>query len=65
MIKILILHGIKNTENINTQHPKPTKKVSINPISNHLRIIIVNILYLLGLFVGMIIYIPFYFMGKK
>ena len=65
MIKILILHGIKNTENVNTQRPKLTKNISINPISNHVRIIMVNFLYLLGLFVGIIIYFPFYFIGKK
>ncbi len=41
-MKIMILHGKKNMENINTKHPKLKKTNPINPISNRVRIIMEN-----------------------
>ena len=65
MIKILILHGKKNIDNVNNSYPKLKKTKSINPISNRVRIIMENFLFLLGLFVGIVIYFPFYFIKKE
>jgi hypothetical protein len=49
------MHGRKNIDDINTQNFKSNY---IHPISNRLRIIVENVLVLMGLVVGAIIYIP-------
>ncbi|MEM3451797.1 MAG: glycosyltransferase [Nitrososphaerales archaeon] len=54
-IKIMYMHGKENLDNINTQNFKSNY---INPISNRLRIIVENVLILLGLLTGAIIYVP-------
>ncbi|MEM1646303.1 MAG: glycosyltransferase [Ignisphaera sp.] len=54
-MKIIYMHGKENIDNINTQNFKSNY---INPISNRLRIIVENVLVLLGLLTGAIIYIP-------
>jgi cellulose synthase/poly-beta-1,6-N-acetylglucosamine synthase-like glycosyltransferase len=54
-MKIIYMHGRKNIDNINTQNFRSNY---INPISNRLRIIIENLLILLGLPLGAIIYLP-------
>ncbi|MEM1646533.1 MAG: hypothetical protein QXL96_11905, partial [Ignisphaera sp.] len=53
--KIIYMHGKENIDNINTQNFKSNY---INPISNRLRIIVENVLVLLGLLTGAIIYLP-------
>lgn len=54
-MKIIYLHGKNNLENVNTQN---FKSDYIHPISNRVRIIVENVLVLLGLLVGIIVYIP-------
>ncbi|MCR8501752.1 MAG: glycosyltransferase [Candidatus Korarchaeota archaeon] len=54
-MKIMYMHGKENIDNINTQNFKSNY---IHPISNRLRIIVENILVLLGLLIGAVIYIP-------
>ncbi|MEM1773267.1 MAG: hypothetical protein QXQ71_05555, partial [Desulfurococcaceae archaeon] len=54
-MKIIYMHGKENLDNINTQNFKSNY---IHPISNRLRIIVENILVLLGLITGAIIYLP-------
>jgi glycosyltransferase involved in cell wall biosynthesis len=54
-VKIVYMHGRKNIDDINTQNFKSNY---IHPISNRLRIIVENVLVLMGLVVGAIIYIP-------
>jgi glycosyltransferase involved in cell wall biosynthesis len=54
-VKIIYMHGRKNIDDINTQNFQSNY---INPISNRLRIIVENILILLGLPLGAIIYLP-------
>ncbi|MEM0232723.1 MAG: glycosyltransferase [Candidatus Nezhaarchaeales archaeon] len=54
-MKIIYMHGKENIDNINTQNFKSNY---IHPISNRLRIIVENVLVLLGLLVGAIVYIP-------
>jgi GT2 family glycosyltransferase len=53
-MKIIYMHGSGNIDNVNTQNFQSNY---IHPISNRLRIIVENILVLLGLFVGAVIYI--------
>ncbi|MEM2704259.1 MAG: glycosyltransferase [Candidatus Bathyarchaeia archaeon] len=52
-MKIMYMHGKENLDNINTQNFKCNY---IHPINNRLRTIVENVLVLLGLFVGAIIY---------
>ncbi|MEM4619636.1 MAG: glycosyltransferase [Desulfurococcaceae archaeon] len=54
-IKIMYMHGKENFDDINTQNFKSNY---IHPISNRIRIIVENILVLLGLLIGAIIYLP-------
>ncbi|MEM1672938.1 MAG: glycosyltransferase [Archaeoglobaceae archaeon] len=54
-MKIIYMHGKENLDNINTQNFKSNY---IHPISNRLRIIVENILVLLGLLIGAVIYLP-------
>ncbi|MCR8473776.1 MAG: glycosyltransferase [candidate division WOR-3 bacterium] len=54
-MKIIYMHGKENIDNINTQNFKSNY---IHPISNRLRIIVENILVLLGLLIGAVIYLP-------
>jgi len=54
-VKIVYLHGRKNIDDINTQNFQSNY---IHPISNRLRIIVENMLVLLGLLTGAIIYTP-------
>jgi len=54
-MKIIYLHGRRNIDDINTRNFQSNY---IHPISNRLRIIVENILVLLGLLVGAIIYLP-------
>ncbi|MEM2294224.1 MAG: glycosyltransferase [Nitrososphaerota archaeon] len=54
-MKIMYMHGKENLDDINTQNFKSNY---IHPISNRIRIIVENILVLLGLLVGAIIYLP-------
>jgi glycosyltransferase involved in cell wall biosynthesis len=54
-VKIVYLHGRKNIDDINTQNFKCNY---ISPISNRLRIVVENVLILLGLLAGAIIYLP-------
>jgi len=54
-MKIIYMHGRKNVDDINTQNFRSNY---INPISNRLRIIVENLLILLGLPIGAIIYLP-------
>jgi glycosyltransferase involved in cell wall biosynthesis len=54
-MKIIYMHGRKNIDDINTQNFRSNY---INPISNRLRIIVENLLILLGLPIGAIIYLP-------
>ncbi|MEM2613561.1 MAG: glycosyltransferase [Nitrososphaerota archaeon] len=54
-MKIMYMHGKENLDDINTQNFKSNY---IHPISNRIRIIVENILVLLGLLVGAIVYIP-------
>jgi glycosyltransferase involved in cell wall biosynthesis len=54
-MKIIYMHGRENIDDVNTQNFQSNY---IHPISNRLRIIVENILVLLGLLVGAAIYIP-------
>lgn len=54
-MKILYQYGLENIDNINTQKLNRSK---INPISNRIRIIAENILFLFGLLFGSIYYLP-------
>lgn len=54
-MKILYKYGRENLEDINTRNLNSNK---INPISNRIRIIFGNIVFLLGLVVGSIYYLP-------
>ncbi|MEM2742060.1 MAG: hypothetical protein QXD95_07945, partial [Nitrososphaeria archaeon] len=54
-MKIMYMHGKENLDNVNTQNFKSNY---IHPISNRLRIIVENVLILLGLLVGATVYIP-------
>jgi hypothetical protein len=54
-MKIIYMHGRENIDDVNTQNFQSNY---IHPISNRLRIIIENILVLLGLLVGAVIYTP-------
>lgn len=54
-MKIMYMHGKENLDDINTQNFKSNY---IHPISNRLRIIVENVLVLLGLLVGAVVYIP-------
>jgi len=54
-VKIMYMHGKENLDDINTQNFQSNY---IHPISNRLRIIVENILVLLGLLIGAIIYLP-------
>jgi len=54
-VKIVYMHGRKNIDDINTQNFKSNY---IHPISNRLRIIVENLMVLLGLLIGAIIYLP-------
>lgn len=54
-IKVIYLHGRSNIDDINTRNFKGHK---IHPVSNRIRIIVENILVLLGLFFGSIRYLP-------
>lgn len=53
--KVIYMHGKDNIDNVNTQNFQSNR---IHPISNRLRIIIENILVLLGLVAGAILYLP-------
>ncbi len=53
--KIIYLHGRNNIDDINTRNFEGNH---INPISNRIRIIVDNMLVLLGLFFGSIRYLP-------
>ncbi len=55
LTKIIYLHGRSNVDDINTRNFRSNY---IHPISNRLRIIVENVLVLLGLLVGAIIYLP-------
>jgi glycosyltransferase involved in cell wall biosynthesis len=54
-MKIIYMHGRKNIDDINTQNFQSNY---IHPISNRLRIIVENLLILLGLPIGAIVYLP-------
>ncbi len=54
-MKVVYLHGRKNIDDINTRNFKGHQ---IHPVSNRVRIIVENILVLLGLFFGSIRYLP-------
>ncbi|MEM3546199.1 MAG: glycosyltransferase [Candidatus Bathyarchaeia archaeon] len=54
-MKIMYMHGKENLDDVNTQNFKSSR---IHPISNRLRIIVENVLVLLGLLAGAIVYIP-------
>jgi glycosyltransferase involved in cell wall biosynthesis len=54
-MKIIYLHGKSNVDAISAQNFKSNY---IHPISNRLRIIVENVLNLLGLFFGAIVYLP-------
>jgi GT2 family glycosyltransferase len=54
-IKILYLHGKRYIDDVNTRNFKGNH---INPVSNRIRIIVENMLILLGLFVGSVRYLP-------
>ncbi|MEM4005462.1 MAG: hypothetical protein QXM43_07500, partial [Desulfurococcaceae archaeon] len=54
-MKIMYMHGKENLDDINTQNFKSNY---IHPISNRIRMIVENVLVLLGLLTGAIIYIP-------
>ncbi|MEM4677478.1 MAG: glycosyltransferase [Candidatus Korarchaeota archaeon] len=54
-MKIIYMHGKENIDTINTQNFKSNY---IHPISNRLRIIVENVLVLLGLLIGAVIYLP-------
>jgi len=54
-MKIIYLHGRRNIDDVNTRNLQSNY---IHPISNRMRIIIENILVLLGLFIGAIRYLP-------
>ncbi|MEM2425120.1 MAG: hypothetical protein QXM00_11730, partial [Candidatus Bathyarchaeia archaeon] len=54
-MKIMYMHGKENLDDINTQNFKSNY---IHPISNRLRIIVENVLVLLGLLIGAVAYIP-------
>jgi len=55
LMKIIYLHGRGNVDDLNTSN-FPSN--NIHPISNRLRIIVENLLDLLGLFIGAIYYLP-------
>lgn len=55
LMKTLYLHGRCNIDNVNTRNFQSNY---IHPISNRLRIIVDNLLILLGLFIGAIYYLP-------
>ncbi|MEM2049796.1 MAG: hypothetical protein QXO76_04950 [Thermoproteota archaeon] len=54
-MKIMYLHGKDNLDNINTQNFKSNY---IHPISNRILIIVENVLVLLGLLMGAVVYLP-------
>lgn len=56
--KTMYLHGRENLDDINTRNYKSNK---IHPVSNRLRIITENALFLLGLLVGSMRYLNVYF----
>jgi len=60
-IKIIYLHGRCNIDNLNT---KNFQSSYIHPISNRLRIIVENLLFFLGLFIGVIYYLPILIKSK-
>ena len=60
-MKIIYLHGRCNVSDGNTRNFQSNY---INPISNRLRIIVENLLFLLGLFIGAIYYLPILLKGK-
>lgn len=54
-MKIIYLHGRENMQDINTQN---LNKNQIHPISNRIRIITENVLFLLGLVFGSLYHLP-------
>lgn len=54
-MKLVYLYSSEKIDNIST---KSQKKQNIHPISNRIRIIVDNLLFLLGLFLGAIRYLP-------
>lgn len=60
-MKIIYSHRRSNVETVNTRNVE-TKR--INPISNRIRIIVENILFLVGLLFGSIFYIPMLIRNK-
>ncbi len=62
MMKIIFLHGMGNVDSVNTRN---TNGEYINPVSNHLRIIADNVLFLAGLCIGLILYFPLILRKKK
>ena len=65
LIKIVYLYGRSNVDDVNTRNFKGNY---VNPVSNRIRIIVENLLILLGLFVGSVRYLPILVerkLGKK
>jgi len=54
-LKIIYMHGKKNLDDVNTKNFSGNY---IHPVSNRMRIIIENVLFLLGLLFGAIYYLP-------
>jgi GT2 family glycosyltransferase len=54
-MKIIYQHGRKNMDDINTQNQSSNH---VHPISNRLRVIVENLLTLMGLLVGAVLYFP-------
>jgi hypothetical protein len=59
-MKIVYLHGRRNIDDVNTQS---FQRNSIPPVSNRFRVMVENLLVLLGLLVGAILYFPIWLRG--
>jgi hypothetical protein len=61
-MKIVFLHGAGNVATVNTRN---IKGEYINPVSNRLRIIAHNVLFLAGLCIGLVRYFPLVLFKKR
>jgi GT2 family glycosyltransferase len=61
-MKIIYLHGRLNVDSVNTRNMNGDP---VNPVSNRLRIIVHNVLFLTGLCIGLVQYFPLVFLRKK
>ena len=60
--RLVYMYGIQNIDTVNTQFRTMNR---INPISNRLRIIVENILLLLGLAIGAVAYLPSFIVHRR